>query len=561
MRLLFIIYMLFVFSGVSLAQSTPGWELVDQQKGLVKSKELNRKLQIASEYAEVQGIITRYFFSKGYLTARVDSASNRTIYITRGCLFSVGSTSIVHSIPYDNYTPSLALNDIFTEEKLQFTISEITDVAESQGYPFAQVTVSDLNVDNNQCKVDITYNVNEGPKWIASDIFFSKTDRVGANYLKKISGYKDSVIITQPWLNAIQRNLLNTNYFSSVSDPGLVETDEGKFIYVELRERNPNYFDGLVGYVPDPSGTGQVVGEAKLGLVNTVSDGSELNLLFQRLRPENTRLNIGFSQDWISNIPVGIGTEFKFFQQDTNYQARSFSMNSYYQVNPRLRVLMQLKTSVTTANDESAISATEVDGSRQLASLGFEYSSLNRPLVPTWGIRYSLLVGTGRKAIAPDDASLQLNRRRVRQRELTSTFELYIPLKLKQVLAVKGFGYFIDAPFYTEVDLFRFGGANSFRGYSEEQFIASRAGWGELEYRYLLNNNSYLFTFGTAGGFYRPSLITELSEQLSRSDFLYSFGFGLSYLTNIGQLKFSYGLSPQDELSNGKVHFGIVTAL
>jgi outer membrane protein assembly factor BamA len=110
-------------------------------------------------------------------------------------------------------------------------------------------------------------------------------------------------------------------------------------------------------------------------------------------------------------------------------------------------------------------------------------------------------------------------------------------------------------------DLIRFGGANSFRGYAEEQFQAGRLLWGDIEYRFLLDRNSYLFVFGAAGRFHRPKLLTETSNQFQTTDNLYSTGFGMSYQTRIGRLKFTYAISPEESIGNGKVHFGIRTGL
>ena len=551
----------FLLSDATHAQSKQRWVILNSNEQLDIEKSLLNKLNQAPDTGRIKEIVTKDFFSRGFLNIRIYSIQGHRIYIEPGCVFTVGALSIQHEVELDTYTPYLQTGDRFTEKALRQTSITLTNYMEQKGYPFAEVVIAGLDIDRSICKVHIDFIINEGDQWVTEGIIFSNTERVGDRYLKKVSGYQDSVLITQTQLEQIQTNLINTNYFNSVSTPVLVENSGEQLVYVEVKEKNPNYFDGLVGYVPDPSGTGQVVGEAKLGLVNAISDGSELNILFQRLRPENTRLNVGFDQNWVGQLPLGIGGEFKFFQQDTNYQSRSFALKGSYQINRNIKLLGRLFVASVTANDENSLTATEVDGSRQIATLGFEYSTLNHPLVPTSGIKYSLSFGSGRKVVAPDDEVLQLNRRRVRQTELESEVEVYIPLKRNQVLALRGFGYAIEAQVYSEVDLLRFGGANSFRGYSEEQFFANRVGWGDLEYRYLINSDSYLFTFGTAGGFSRPQLITEISNQFRNSEFLYSFGFGLSYLTSLGQLKFSYGISPQDEISNGKVHFGIVTAL
>jgi outer membrane protein insertion porin family len=120
---------------------------------------------------------------------------------------------------------------------------------------------------------------------------------------------------------------------------------------------------------------------------------------------------------------------------------------------------------------------------------------------------------------------------------------------------------FLESPHYLITDLFRFGGAESFRGFREDQFRGSSVIWGELEGRYMLQQNSYLFLFGAYGYYERPRLLTEDDELLSFKESLTSFGFGLAFQTQLGIIKFSYAVSPNENLSNGNVHVGISTGL
>jgi outer membrane translocation and assembly module TamA len=137
------------------------------------------------------------------------------------------------------------------------------------------------------------------------------------------------------------------------------------------------------------------------------------------------------------------------------------------------------------------------------------------------------------------------------------------------------------SPHYTETDLNRFGGAKSLRGFREEQFQSSHMLWGDLEYRYLLDRFSYAFIFSAAGYYQRPVLVfdersapassfteqdesRELVENASRqkqSEMLYSYGFGFSYATPVGIIRFNYALSQADSFANGKVHVGIQARL
>jgi outer membrane protein assembly factor BamA len=137
----------------------------------------------------------------------------------------------------------------------------------------------------------------------------------------------------------------------------------------------------------------------------------------------------------------------------------------------------------------------------------------------------------------------------------------YIPVGSRQVLAPMVSTLFLESPHYLVTDLFRFGGAESLRGFREDQFRGSSVVWGELEGRYMLQQNSYLFLFGAYGFYERPQLINEESDDLAFKDRLTSLGFGLAFQSTLGIIKFSYAVSPNENLANGNIHVGIRAGL
>ncbi|MGF1671376.1 MAG: hypothetical protein ACFCU6_13085, partial [Balneolaceae bacterium] len=139
--------------------------------------------------------------------------------------------------------------------------------------------------------------------------------------------------------------------------------------------------------------------------------------------------------------------------------------------------------------------------------------------------------------------------------------QAFFKLGRRQILTPRIETYFIDSPEFLISDLHRFGGAESLRGFREDQFRASGVVWGDLEFRHLLSPDSYLFGFGSFGRFRRPQLINETTRQFEITDSVQSFGFGIAFQTALGFLKVSYAISPDDEISNGKVHVGITAGL
>ena len=107
-----------------------------------------------------------------------------------------------------------------------------------------------------------------------------------------------------------------------------------------------------------------------------------------------------------------------------------------------------------------------------------------------------------------------------------------------------------------ENELFRIGGLKTLRGFDEESIFASLYSIGTLEFRYLLEQNSYAYVFSDAAYIEAQSTTdTRITQALG-------FGTGISFETRAGIFSINYALgklpnNPVD-LRGGKIHFGFV---
>ena len=448
---------------------------------------------------------------------------------------------------------ALNISGSYSEEKAQAAILSLLNELEQEGYLFAKAEITDLNVLDN-CEIQLMVALDRGNQHFTKAILFPGAKANKPEYLSRIAGFRDSVLVTSTLLRGYRSSLIQSELFEDVGTPEIYLEEGNPVVVIPVEERSLNQFDGLVGYVPDASGEGQFVGDFELSLWNVLNQGNGIDLLYQRLRPETSRLNVGVSQDWFGAVPVGAGFKFNLYQNDTTYQTRNLEVGSWYQVQAGLRITGKLGT-VTSVTGNSGLYTPEPDGKKWYAELGFRYTNTDYPEVPTRGLRFQVSLGAARKNVEVDSSGtfgLQYG---------TGDGSWFIPVTRKTVFAISTHAYFLLGDKFTESDLIRFGGANSLRGYSEEQFRASRMLWGDIEYRYLMTRSSYLFAFGGAGGYHRPKLLTESDSAFKTSDILYSTGIGISYKIRIGRLKFTYAVSPQESIGNGMVHLGIVTSL
>ncbi len=488
-----------------------------------------------------------FLFATQNLFAQVDTSNadslNLDDYKIQSFVF------YIDNLKSDKY--SYLEGSVFDTDKIDEILkNEYSNYVDS-GYWNASATISKFDIDTLQRTVNIAGVLRKGELVKISDVVFSGNRLNSDNYLYKVAGIRDSIIANQQNLRQIKRNLISSELFEEVSDP-VVYLDERQYLlYIRTQERNLNNLDGLIGYVPDANGDGQIVGDLNISLWNVIIEGNAFNFLYQRLKPETSRLNLGLEQHWIGGIPISLGFNFSFFQNDTTYQTRELALNAFYRINTELKLIGGVYSGSSVSGNNFI--SPEPDGNKQGSELGFEYSTLNSFDVPTSGIKLRVLYGIGNKDIEDDSLAT------FRQQSLSASINGYLPIFSRSVIATRLNGFYISGKELTENDLIRFGGANSFRGYAEEQFLASELIWGDAEYRFLTERSSYLFIFGAAGYYQRSRLYAEPNNSFEQNDFLYSGGFGISYKTQIGRLTFSYALSSTENIGNGKVHFGIKT--
>lgn len=507
--------------------------------------------QLSQNKGAEHEILLKWLGNQGYLNAVIQKLDEDHAEIERNCPFQLENISVSFQ---DTIHSDLVihLNKRYTKDLLKQEIETLLQEVGFEGYPFAKAEISSLSPDDEKCTLQVDLTINKGEKASISEIYFSGNEINSQDYLTKISRFESGEIITPGYLRFLRKNLNSSELFNSVSEGHILLKNGDPVIVFEVQERSMNVFNGLLGYVPDATGKGQIVGDVTLSLWNVFTQGSGFNFEYQRLRPETSELNLGVSQDWIGNLPVGLSAGFQIYQNDTTYQSREIELNGYYRISGNFKLMGGISYEATVSGVDN-LNVIEPDGRKRTANLGFQFSNYDNYEVPTSGNRLAVTYGIANKNLEEDSTGSFI------QNSLRIDAAQFISIGKASVIALSAEAFLLESDKVTTNDLIRFGGANSFRGYAEQQFRAGRLIWGDIEYRFMLDRSSFLFAFGAAGGFHRPKLLTEPDNNFRNTDYLYSTGFGLSYLTQIGRLKFTYAISPEESIGNGKVHFGITT--
>ncbi len=426
---------------------------------------------------------------------------------------------------------------------------------ELQGYPLAGIAIVGFQPDPENCEVSIIAEIDPGERFYAAGVRVGGLRQHDPDYIQTASGIRQQDLVTPGLFQRGRRNLENTEFFHDVSE-GDIRMREGEpYVYYDVTERRANNFDVMFGYAPRQVDGYNVIGRGALLIRNVGWSGSSLNLSFERLEDMVTRLRTGYGRQWIGGLPLGAEMQFFFLQQDTSYQVREWEVQGSYNWTPERRVTVSLTQENADANSNPDLPIRVLDGVTRSAGVGFNYDNTDSRLSPTRGMIFDLHIASAFRRVTDSRVEELESRGSMIQQRVRSSFKTYLSPFPRHVAAFRLYGATVESPEYTETDLMRLGGSRSIRGYREEQFRVGRYAWGDLEYRYLLDPYSHAFLFAAGGAYERPEMVGE--QDTGTSDWLYSGGFGFRYRTPIGIMQFTYAVSADDPLHNGKVHFNL----
>ncbi|NBC27182.1 MAG: BamA/TamA family outer membrane protein [Bacteroidetes bacterium] len=560
-----------LFSGLCAAearQNTIQIQGTDSRFELPESMEAD--LLRRSSNKETAEETTRWLAAQGYLDAEADSiqtdGQSLVVYVREGCRYLLEEINVLYETENGAAglpdLPGISAKYTFTSGILEELTARWLRVLESVGFLMSEVRIDGVHKRETLCSVHINATISPGPRHVVEGLQFRGVSKNSAEYLEKITGIREGERITTALLNRGRQNLVNSGLFNDVSGGELVFVNGSPTVQYSVDEQQLNFFDGLIGFVPDESGSANISGYGDILLRNAVTDGSLLDLRFEQLEPFVTQLDIRAEQQFIGGVPAKVGAALHFTQQDSSYLVRNVELTGGYRLAPGFEILTHIRTERSSVSEASAavdLQTPALDARANFFGLGFALKNTDRFRIPTRGYNGEVMFERGRRFINDDQVSA--SQQSFSQTVLRADIRGYIPLGTRQILAPRVRTMLIESEEFLITDLFRFGGAESIRGFREDQFRASAVGWGELEGRYLLDRSSYIFMFGAYGIYRRPQLINEPTDLLEIRDTLTSLGFGLAFESPLGLIKFSYAVSPNEDLANGKVHVGITAGL
>jgi outer membrane protein assembly factor BamA len=435
----------------------------------------------------------------------------------------------------------------------------------NNGFPFASVHLDSVNVEEGRMEARVV--LERGNPVLLDSALIKGGVNIADAYLYNYLQIKPGSPYNEAVLQRISTRVREIPFLSE-SRPAEVEFSVGKARPVLFVQRkNASQFNGVVGVQPDNIKPGKVfvTGDIRLRLLNAFGRAELLDVNWSNPLPRSQDLKVKFSYPFLANSPVGIEGDLMLFKKDSTFLElnRQLAFRYFFSGLNSVRLFLGRKTSalISTEGYENATSLPSfADVGTNTYGLGFQYQQLDYRLNPRRGVALDMQAGAGIREIQKNsrinpDLYENLNLRST-QYKADLQLDVYLPLMQRGVLNLGMLGGGIKTENLFSNELYRFGGLKTLRGFDEQSLLASSYVIGKMEYRFLLEQNSYLLLF------YNQAWYEDRSRPAVFTDRPYGFGAGITFDAKLGIFSFTYALGSQQgnpiEFRAAKIHFGLL---
>ena len=524
-------------------------------------------------------------FSQGLLEFSIDSltkidSSNFQANITIGKPYSWKSVKLDYQgieIP-KNISGKWEKNLVSTQSLVQ-RMDLIIFFFQSNGYPFANINLSQLKVSNQQLSGFI--NITPGPKIQWDTLNLNGTYNLPKYFIENYLNLIPEKTYNEKSFNDITKKIKELPFITLSSKPSITFTNELALVNLTLKRKSSNFINGVIGILPNSNTTltgdkSQLVitGDLKLNLGNSFGFGEKIKLNWRRLQSESQQLNTQEDIPFLFGSFIGVTHSLDLLKQDTSFINYKNRIGVKYNISAKQNFTGFWENETTNKLSDKAVTnsnITSVNGSKNAYGFKIFIDLLDYKFNPRKGFLLNLEGKAGVKKISGFKIDDKIIVPISKTNNITSSLyvpetsmiyegeiliEGYIPiwevisLKLANNSGFKANDYLLDN------DLFRLGGFRLLRGFDQQSVFTTNYSVFTIELRLLFEENSF-FNIFTDQSILQKSTITEIEINSSSA-----YGAGINFQAKPGIFSISYALGKFNDtkinFSSAKIHFGFI---
>lgn len=471
------------------------------------------------------------------------------------------------------FRPSGFIKKPVSAQKTSRLMQAILQQLGNSGYPFATLTMDTLAVVGNELSGCL--HVQKNALVFVEQIKATEENVIRPEYLHRFLGLSPGQPYQMDKIITARERLRQTQFLICKEEPTVRFIGDKASILLPLEKKNANRFDFLIGILPSSStlvGGGrrvQITGSFKGELYNQFLRGERIFVSFEQLRPQTQRLNLQANYPYLFKTAFGATALFDLYRRDSAYIDIEYDLGIQYlrETGDAFKIFWNRRRSNLLEPPQTASPAfnypQNIDFKKSTFGLHYSRQKLDYRFNPRKGWQMKLEMGAGRKQIIKNQRSEVLTLydslpAKSFEWRGNALLEKYWPMFKRNTLkaAIRSAWLFSKDPIFAN-EQYRLGGNQLMRGFDEDFFFATHFAVGTLEYRLLLDENSFLYIFGDW------AYIDDNTINKQFSAAYYGFGAGITFETRAGIFAVGTaignraGIAP--DFSAPKVHFGYLS--
>ena len=452
----------------------------------------------------------------------------------------ISSTDLKKIItPNSTITPEGFLSPTASvENNLNNIISHLTQ----KGQLFSTAQLINIQIDQNSIKAELELNKSDVQK--ITNYKIKGYPKFPKKFLKHYLRLKTNAVLNPDLISSKSKDLNNLRFVEELKKPEILFTKDSTVVYLYLKKKQANAFDGFLGFASDPE-TQKIKfnGNINLQLINNLNAGEALRIKYISSENEQRTIDINTKIPFIFNSPISIEGQMNILKRDSTFTNTTQGVGINYQISRTIQA--GLGYQLLNSNYLLTNSSPDLDFKRNTYLLKFQYSTPNENRL----FFYKTLIST-EFGIAQRKNSTTTN-----QQSINFTGEHTFNLNSRNSIFIKNQSYYLISDNILENEFQFIGGINSIRGFQENSIPSALYSVLNTEYRILLNNTLYTHSV-------IDFALTQNSSTNETTNLIgIGIGFGLQSKNNLLRFIFANGKSPEDQFkfSNSKIHLSLKT--
>lgn len=463
----------------------------------------------------------------------------------------MASESLAVSCVIDSLEP-LPMPRLYDAGEIAGRIAHIGRRLAQKGHPFATIAVSFVHLPfagaASRDSLRVVYHIEPDRLcYFAAPRFVGRYTTKPALLLYDVQIRRDSIFDARKIDETIRR--LNQKQYIASAESGPIAVSpktlreagdssvpkDAEFVVVPIRlkDRSGLGVDGALGYASQAGETTPLQGNVTLSFLNVFHAGENASLVYAGDRTYQ-KFHLDAAKPWLFGQPITATAAFGLEIHDTSYGFLDGEFTALTEIQDDWSAGFSLKGTETTTD-----SATwKYYGADFLLSL--------QPQRLTDGVlsnELSLATGGG----------VAVRERNYGRSHLDFTAGIHLPLRRHQALHIRVISKHIitDEKDLVSAEMYRVGGYNSVRGYTDNQFAFRTVAYAQLEYLFYFNPTGSVYAFTDGGYGFEESF--NLTNWNDRVQFM-GYGIGIRVPAALGTLSLEWARNMDDTKSLGRIN-------